>query len=259
MKVKDITNLLETANDYVELDWDDFNKKYKDVLDKGVMDYLGSHLEHREEWKGVHIGKDGKVLLRDGRTGEYFDSPTTIGFMNYLKLHQLVDDKIHARSTGPYSLITQQPLGGKAQGGGQRFGEMEVWALEAYGAAYTLQEILTIKSDDIEGRHNTTLAILHGNNMPKPTVPESFKVLLKELEALCLDMTVLDEDGKEIPIKENLYDAREEMRRMYNSDNKRYANAEETKELLKEGFIEQEVQDGQFVNIDDKEGENYDD
>ena len=256
---KDITNLLETANDYVELKWEEFYEKYKDTLDKGVLDYLGSHLEHREEWKGVHIGKDGKVLLRDGRTGEYFDSPTTIGFMNYLKLHHLVDDKIHARSTGPYSLITQQPLGGKAQGGGQRFGEMEVWALEAYGAAYTLQEILTIKSDDIEGRHNTTLAILHGNNMPKPTIPESFKVLLKELEALCLDMTVLDEDGKEIPIKENLYDAREEMRRMYNNDNKHYANAEESRELLKEGFIEQEVQDGQFVNIEDNEGENYDD
>ena len=168
------------------------------------MDYLGSHLEHRAVWKGVPITRDGKVQLRDGRTGENFDGEVTIGHMNYLKLHHLVDDKIHARSTGPYSLVTQQPLGGKAQFGGQRFGEMEVWALEAYGAAYTLQEILTVKSDDVVGRVKTYEAIIKGGNIPEPGVPESFKVLLKELQALGLDVKLLDEDGEEVEVKENV-------------------------------------------------------
>ena len=135
--------------------------------------------------------KSGKLPLRDGRTGEYFDSPVTVGYMYMLKLHHLVDDKIHARSTGPYSLVTQQPLGGKAQFGGQRFGEMEVWALEAYGAAYTLQEILTVKSDDIVGRVKTYEAIVKGENIPEPDIPESFKVLIKEMQALGLDIKVL--------------------------------------------------------------------
>ena len=170
----------------------------KILLDPEVMEYLGTHLEHRKLWKGVPIGRDGKVRLRDGRTGEYFDSPVTIGHMHYLKLHHLVDDKIHARSTGPYSLVTQQPLGGKAQFGGQRFGEMEVWALEAYGASYTLQEILTVKSDDVVGRVKTYEAIIKGENIPEPGIPESFKVLLKELQSLGLDVRVLRDDGTEV-------------------------------------------------------------
>ncbi|MBQ4046243.1 MAG: DNA-directed RNA polymerase subunit beta, partial [Lachnospiraceae bacterium] len=200
----DIQDTLELANDYVNTSWEDFQAKYKDVLLPEVMDYLGSHLEHRELWKGVPISRDGKVQLRDGRTGEPFDNPVTIGHMHYLKLHHLVDDKIHARSTGPYSLVTQQPLGGKAQFGGQRFGEMEVWALEAYGAAYTLQEILTVKSDDVIGRVKTYEAIIKGENIPEPGVPESFKVLLKEMQSLCLDMRLLREDGTEVEIKESV-------------------------------------------------------
>ena len=180
-----------------------FTAQYKDVLNKEVFDYLSEHRDHRAEWKGVPIGRDGKVRLRDGRTGEYFDSPVTIGFMHYLKLHHLVDDKIHARSTGPYSLVTQQPLGGKAQFGGQRFGEMEVWALEAYGAAYTLQEILTVKSDDVVGRVKTYEAIIKGENIPEPGVPESFKVLLKELQSLALDVRVLDQDNNEVRLLES--------------------------------------------------------
>ena len=196
----DIMDTLELANDYVNSEWEDFQKKYKDTLNKEVMDYLGSHLEHRELWKGVPISRDGKVQLRDGRTGEMFDSPVTIGHMNYLKLHHLVDDKIHARSTGPYSLVTQQPLGGKAQFGGQRFGEMEVWALEAYGAAYTLQEILTVKSDDIIGRVKTYEAIIKGLNIPSAGIPESFKVLIKELQSLGLDVRVLRDDNTEVKI-----------------------------------------------------------
>ena len=199
----DILDTLDLANDYVNMEWDEFYEKYKDSLREDVMDYLGTHLEHRELWKGVPIRRDGKVRLRDGRTGEYFDSPVTIGHMHYLKLHHLVDDKIHARSTGPYSLVTQQPLGGKAQFGGQRFGEMEVWALEAYGAAYTLQEILTVKSDDVVGRVKTYEAIIKGENIPEPGVPESFKVLLKELQALALDVRVLDADNNEVEIKES--------------------------------------------------------
>ena len=202
----DIMDALEMANDYVNSDWDDFYAKYKDDTEKEVMDYLYDNRDHREEWKGVPINRTGKVRLRDGRTGEEFDSPVTIGFMHYLKLHHLVDDKIHARSTGPYSLVTQQPLGGKAQFGGQRFGEMEVWALEAYGAAYTLQEILTVKSDDTVGRVKTYEAIVKGQNVPKPGVPESFKVLIKELQSLCLDVKVYNVNNEEIDLKQSFDD-----------------------------------------------------
>ncbi len=198
----DIQDTLELANDYVNMEWDEFEKKYKDTLSKDVMKYLSDNRDHRELWKGVPLNRNGKVQLRDGRTGEEFDSPVTIGHMHYLKLHHLVDDKIHARSTGPYSLVTQQPLGGKAQFGGQRFGEMEVWALEAYGAAYTLQEILTMKSDDVIGRVKTYEAIIKGENIPEPGIPESFKVLLKELQSLGLDVKVLDEDRKEVQLME---------------------------------------------------------
>ncbi|MFU0826020.1 MAG: DNA-directed RNA polymerase subunit beta [Lachnoclostridium sp.] len=200
----DIMDTLELANDYVNMEIEDFKEKYKDILDPEIMEYLLTHQENREEWKGVPINRDGKVRLRDGRTGEYFDGAVTVGFMHYLKLHHLVDDKIHARSTGPYSLVTQQPLGGKAQFGGQRFGEMEVWALEAYGAAYTLQEILTVKSDDVTGRVKTYEAIIKGENISEPGIPESFKVLLKELQSLALDVTVLDENGNEVKMTENV-------------------------------------------------------
>ena len=201
---EDIGDTLELANDYINMPLDEFEQKYREDLGDEVMDYLLTHLDSRNDWKGVKIGRDGKVWLKDGRTGQYFDSPATVCFMNYLKLHHLVDDKIHARSTGPYSLVTQQPLGGKAQFGGQRFGEMEVWALEAYGAAYTLQEILTIKSDDVVGRVKTYEAIIKGENISEPGIPESFKVLLKELQSLALDVTVLDEDGNEIKMMENV-------------------------------------------------------
>ncbi len=200
----DIMDTLEIANDYANSTWEEFENKYKDVLDPYIMDYLQKHPENREEWKGVPINRDGKVRLRDGRTGEYFDGAVTVGFMHYLKLHHLVDDKIHARSTGPYSLVTQQPLGGKAQFGGQRFGEMEVWALEAYGAAYILQEILTVKSDDVTGRVKTYEAIIKGENISEPGIPESFKVLLKELQSLALDVTVLDENGEEVKMTESI-------------------------------------------------------
>ena len=200
----DIEDTLELANDYVNTEWEEFYEKYKDVLNEEVMAYLEENKDYREEWKGVPINRDGKVRLRDGRTGEYFDGAVTVGFMHYLKLHHLVDDKIHARSTGPYSLVTQQPLGGKAQFGGQRFGEMEVWALEAYGAAYTLQEILTVKSDDVIGRVKTYEAIIKGENISKPGIPESFKVLLKELQSLALEVTVLDEDGNEVQMAETI-------------------------------------------------------
>jgi DNA-directed RNA polymerase subunit beta len=200
----DIQDTLELANDYVNSTWEEFEKKYKDLVDPDIMNYLYENRDHRELWKGVPIRSDGKVQLRDGRTGQKFDSPTTIGHMHYLKLHHLVDDKIHARSTGPYSLVTQQPLGGKAQFGGQRFGEMEVWALEAYGAAYTLQEILTVKSDDVVGRVKTYEAIIKGDNIPEPGVPESFKVLLKELQSLGLDIKVLREDNTEVEIMESV-------------------------------------------------------
>ncbi len=199
----DIMSALDMANDYVNEDWETFYEKYKDDTEKEVMDYLYENRDHREEWKGVPINRTGKVRLRDGRTGEEFDSPVTIGFMHYLKLHHLVDDKIHARSTGPYGMVTQQPLGGKAQFGGQRFGEMEVWALEAYGASYTLQEILTVKSDDISGRVKTYEAIIKGDNIPSPGIPESFKVLLKEFQSLALDVKVLTDDGTEVDLGED--------------------------------------------------------
>ncbi len=202
----DIMDTLEMANDYVNLEWDEFSEKWKELLDGDIYEELWENRDHREEWKGVQLSRDGKVILRDGRTGERFDNRVTIGFMHYLKLHHLVDDKIHARSTGPYSLVTQQPLGGKAQFGGQRFGEMEVWALEAYGAAYTLQEILTVKSDDIVGRVKTYEAIVKGENIPEPGVPESFKVLLKELQSLALDIRVLRDDNTEVEIKESIDD-----------------------------------------------------
>ncbi len=200
----DIMDTLEMANSYVNESWEDFKKKYEDLVRPEIMKYLEDHLDHRKEYAGVPITREGKVWLRDGRTGELFDNPVTIGHMHYLKLHHLVDDKIHARSTGPYSLVTQQPLGGKAQFGGQRFGEMEVWALEAYGAAYTLQEILTVKSDDVVGRVKTYEAIIKGSNIPEAGVPESFKVLLKELQALGLDVQVLREDGTEVEISEDI-------------------------------------------------------
>ena len=203
-KEKDIAKELRMANDYVNTSWEEFEAKYKDYVDKDVMDYLYEHRDHREEWKGVPIDETGKVQLRDGRTGEAIPAPVSVGFMHYLKLHHLVDDKIHARSTGPYSLVTQQPLGGKAQFGGQRFGEMEVWALEAYGASSTLQEILTVKSDDIIGRVKTYEAIIKGENVPEAGIPESFKVMLKELQSLGLDVRVLDEAGDEVQIMESV-------------------------------------------------------
>ena len=184
----DIQDTLELANDYVNFEWEDFEAKYKDVLGEEVMKYLWDNRDHRALWKGVPISRDGKVQLRDGRTGEPFDSPVTIGHMHYLKLHHLVDDKIHARSTGPYSLVTQQPLGGKAQFGGQRFGEMEVWALEGFGAANILQEILTIKSDDVMGRAKAYEAIVKGENLPRPGIPEAMNVLLHELRGLALSV-----------------------------------------------------------------------
>ena len=202
----DIMDTLEMANDYVNTSWEEFSAKWEPLLNGDILDELYANRDHREEWKGVTLGRDGKVQLRDGRSGEPFDNRVTIGFMHYLKLHHLVDEKIHARSTGPYSLVTQQPLGGKAQFGGQRFGEMEVWALEAYGAAYTLQEILTVKSDDIVGRVKTYEAIVKGENIPEPGVPESFKVLLKELQSLALDIRVLREDQTEVEIKECIED-----------------------------------------------------
>lgn len=242
----DIQQTLILANDYVNESWEDFSKKHKEELDPAVYDYLGKHLEHREEWKGVTISIDGKVQLRDGRTGEMFDGPTAIGFMHYLKLHHLVDDKIHARSTGPYSLVTQQPLGGKAQFGGQRFGEMEVWALEAYGAAYTLQEILTMKSDDVAGRVKTYEAIIKGQNIPAPGVPESFKVLLKEMQALCLDMRVLDEKKNEVEITEDLYDANQDMHRLLSGGENRFGRKEEN--FASYGYTKQEFRDGELVD-----------
>ena len=200
----DIADTLRMANDYANTSWEEFDAKWRDKVNDDVMDYLYENRDHRKEWKGVPIDTTGKVRLRDGRTGEEFDSPVTIGFMHYLKLHHLVDDKIHARSTGPYSLVTQQPLGGKAQFGGQRFGEMEVWALEAYGAAYTLQEILTFKSDDVVGRVKAYEAIIKGDNIPEPGVPESFKVLLKEFQSLALDVKILDENAQEVELREDI-------------------------------------------------------
>ncbi len=250
----DIMDTLGLANDYVNLSWEEFYEKHKDTVRPGVMEYLGSHLEHRELWKGVEINRDGKVRLRDGRTGEYFDSPVTIGHMHYLKLHHLVDDKIHARSTGPYSLVTQQPLGGKAQFGGQRFGEMEVWALEAYGASYTLQEILTVKSDDVVGRVKTYEAIIKGENIPESGIPESFKVLLKELQSLCLDVRVLRDDNTEVEIGENIDYSDTDLRSIIEGD--RSYNQEESFGAY--GYQQQEFADGELVDVDGQDEEDDD-
>ena len=254
----DIQDCLEMANDYVNGTWEDFEKKYKEVLKPEVMEYLGTHLEHRALWKGVPISRDGKVRLRDGRTGEFFDSPVTVGHMHYLKLHHLVDDKIHARSTGPYSLVTQQPLGGKAQFGGQRFGEMEVWALEAYGASYTLQEILTVKSDDVVGRVKTYEAIIKGENIPKTGTPESFKVLIKELQSLALDIRVLKDDGTEVELKENLDDTDMNLHRLLEGD-RRYHDRD-SRNFGSYGYTEQEFnQSGELEDVAEGDYEEADD
>ena len=252
----DIMDTLDLANDYVNLSWEEFEKKHKEELLPEVMKYLSDNREHRELWKGVPISRDGKVRLRDGRTGEYFDSPVTIGHMHYLKLHHLVDDKIHARSTGPYSLVTQQPLGGKAQFGGQRFGEMEVWALEAYGASYTLQEILTVKSDDVVGRVKTYEAIIKGENIPEPGIPESFKVLLKELQSLGLDVRVLRDDNTEVEIMETVDMGETDFRSLIEGDRK--YNDED--DLGRQGYTEQEFQGEELVDVetDDEDEDDYD-
>ncbi len=246
----DIMDTLELANDYANTEWEDFKKKYQDILKPEVMEYLGSHLDHREEWKGVPINRDGKVRLRDGRTGDYFDNPVTIGFMHYLKLHHLVDDKIHARSTGPYSLVTQQPLGGKAQFGGQRFGEMEVWALEAYGASYTLQEILTVKSDDVVGRVKTYEAIIKGENIPQPGIPESFKVLIKELQSLALDVKVLDENDNEVELKESTDYGDTNFNSILNSEKNYSQKQEGSREFEQAGFQTQEFVGEELQTVD---------
>ena len=246
----DIMDTLEMANDYANTEWEYFQAKYQDKLNPEVMEYLGEHLDHREEWKGVPIARDGKVRLRDGRTGDYFDNPVTIGFMHYLKLHHLVDDKIHARSTGPYSLVTQQPLGGKAQFGGQRFGEMEVWALEAYGASYTLQEILTVKSDDVVGRVKTYEAIIKGENIPQPGIPESFKVLIKELQSLALDVKVLDENDNEVELKESIDYGETNFNAILN-DNKNYSQKKEDSQSFEQaGYSTQEFVGEELQTVD---------
>ena len=248
---EDIMDTLDLANDYVNLSWEEFEAKHKEELLPEVLDYLYKNRDHREVWKGVPLSRDGKVRLRDGRTGEYFDSPVTIGHMHYLKLHHLVDDKIHARSTGPYSLVTQQPLGGKAQFGGQRFGEMEVWALEAYGASYTLQEILTVKSDDVVGRVKTYEAIIKGENIPEPGIPESFKVLLKELQSLGLDVRVLDENDKEVQIMESVDYGDTNLNHIIEGD-RRYNDGED---YGRHGYSQQEFEDGELVDIDEEPDE----
>ncbi len=246
---KDIMDTLELANDYVNLEWEEFKAKHEEELLPEVLDYLYENREHRALWHGVPISRDGKVLLRDGRTGEYFDSPTTIGHMHYLKLHHLVDDKIHARSTGPYSLVTQQPLGGKAQFGGQRFGEMEVWALEAYGASYTLQEILTVKSDDVVGRVKTYEAIIKGENIPESGIPESFKVLLKELQSLGLDVRVLRDDNTEVEIMESIDYGDTDLRSVIEGDRK-YNNREE-ESFGRMGYSQQEFDGEELVDVEE--------
>ena len=245
----DIMDTLDLANDYVNMEWDEFKEKHGDELLPEVLDYLYENRDHRALWKGVPISRDGKVRLRDGRTGEYFDSPTTIGHMHYLKLHHLVDDKIHARSTGPYSLVTQQPLGGKAQFGGQRFGEMEVWALEAYGASYTLQEILTVKSDDVVGRVKTYEAIIKGNNIPEPGIPESFKVLLKELQSLGLDVRVLREDNTEVEIMESIDYGDTDLRSVIEGDRKYHDKEEDS--FGKYGFSKQHFEGEELVDLEE--------
>ena len=247
---QDIMDTLDLANDYVNLEWEEFEKKHGQELLPEVLQYLSDNREHRKLWKGVPISRDGKVRLRDGRTGEYFDGPVTIGHMHYLKLHHLVDDKIHARSTGPYSLVTQQPLGGKAQFGGQRFGEMEVWALEAYGASYTLQEILTVKSDDVVGRVKTYEAIIKGDNIPEPGIPESFKVLLKELQALGLDVVMLN-NGEEVEMKENIDYGDTDYR--FEMEGDRKYDDYDNNSLGAMGYQKQEFDDesGELVNSED--------
>ncbi|MBD8941986.1 MAG: DNA-directed RNA polymerase subunit beta [Clostridiales bacterium] len=252
-KENDIMDTLDMANDYVNTTWEEFEAKYKDTVDPEIMQYLYDNRAHREEWKGVPISRDGKVQLRDGRTGEFFDGKVTIGHMHYLKLHHLVDDKIHARSTGPYSLVTQQPLGGKAQFGGQRFGEMEVWALEAYGASYTLQEILTVKSDDVVGRVKTYEAIIKGLNIPEPGIPESFKVLLKELQSLALDVKVLREDNTEVEMKENVDEASISYNSVMSDDNRNYNQGNE--DFAKMGYQEQRIGDDGIEDVEAEENE----
>ncbi|MCI9615279.1 MAG: DNA-directed RNA polymerase subunit beta [Dorea sp.] len=247
----DIMDTLDLANDYVNMSWEEFEAKHREALLPEVMQYLYDNREHRELWKGVPISRDGKVRLRDGRTGEYFDSPVTIGHMHYLKLHHLVDDKIHARSTGPYSLVTQQPLGGKAQFGGQRFGEMEVWALEAYGASYTLQEILTVKSDDVVGRVKTYEAIIKGENIPEPGIPESFKVLLKELQSLGLDMRVLRDDNTEVEIMETADMGETDFRSLIEGDRKYHQDDD----LGEHGYTEQEFEGEELIDVEEEPDE----
>ena len=246
----DIMDTLDLANDYVNLEWEEFEKKHGQELLPEVLQYLSDNREHRNLWKGVPLSRDGKVRLRDGRTGEYFDSPVTIGHMHYLKLHHLVDDKIHARSTGPYSLVTQQPLGGKAQFGGQRFGEMEVWALEAYGASYTLQEILTVKSDDVVGRVKTYEAIIKGENIPEPGVPESFKVLLKELQSLALDVRVLRDDNTEVKIMESVDYGETDLRHIIEGDRK---YRDENESFGDHGFSEKEFVGEELEDVEPEE------
>ncbi|MDO4454324.1 MAG: DNA-directed RNA polymerase subunit beta [Eubacteriales bacterium] len=243
----DIMDTLDLANDYVNLEWDEFKAKHEEELLPEVMDYLYENRDHRALWKGVPLSRDGKVRLRDGRTGEYFDSPVTIGHMHYLKLHHLVDDKIHARSTGPYSLVTQQPLGGKAQFGGQRFGEMEVWALEAYGASYTLQEILTVKSDDVVGRVKTYEAIIKGENISEPGIPESFKVLLKELQSLGLDVKVLKDDQTEVEIMETVDYSDADIRATMEGND----GYQDENEFARHGYSKQEYDGEDYVNIEE--------
>jgi DNA-directed RNA polymerase subunit beta len=252
---EEIMETLEIANDYANEDWDTFKEKWSDSLNDEVLDYLYENRDHRAEWKGVPINRTGKVQLRDGRTGEEFDGPVTIGFMHYLKLHHLVDDKIHARSTGPYSLVTQQPLGGKAQFGGQRFGEMEVWALEAYGASYTLQEILTVKSDDVVGRVKTYEAIIKGDNIPEPGIPESFKVLLKELQSLALDVRVYDENNEEVEFSETIDYGNENLRPMIEGDdlpknNDEYSDATGYGEIDEQGEYVEDSDDEDYYEDD---------
>ena len=246
----DIMDTLDLANDYVNLEWDEFEKKHGEELRPEVLQFLSENRDHRELWKGVPLSRDGKVRLRDGRTGEYFDSPVTIGHMHYLKLHHLVDDKIHARSTGPYSLVTQQPLGGKAQFGGQRFGEMEVWALEAYGASYTLQEMLTVKSDDVVGRVKTYEAIIKGENIPEPGVPESFKVLLKELQSLALDVRVLRDDNTEVKIMESVDYGETDLRHIIEGDRK---YRDENESFGEHGFTEKEFVGEELEDVEPDE------
>ena len=245
---EDIMQTLEMANDYVNKSWEEFTEIWKDRISEETYNYLEEHMDYREEWKGVPIDRTGKVRLRDGRTGEEFDSPVTVGYMHYLKLHHLVDDKIHARSTGPYSLVTQQPLGGKAQFGGQRFGEMEVWALEAYGASYTLQEILTFKSDDVTGRVKTYEAIIKGENITEPGIPESFKVLLKELQSLALDVRVLRDDQTEVEIGETVDYTDDEEYRSYMDSQRNYVGSDES--FGDYGYREQTVEGDEIVDVD---------